>query len=135
VHFGIPRSIISYRDTIFLNAFWTTLWEKMDTKLNMSTTFHPHIDGKTKVVNKTLVQLLRGYNHKYPKIWDENMMYIQHSYNRVVNTSTSKSSFEIFFGYFLSGCCIKDFNYLKTLNCQTRVSELRAATLYVLVRF
>jgi hypothetical protein len=35
----------------------------------------------------------------------------------------------------LSGFYIKDFNDLKTLNCQTRVSELRAATLYVRVRF
>jgi hypothetical protein len=26
---------------------------------------------------------------------------------------------------------LKIFNYLKTLNCQTRVSELRASTLYV----
>ena len=25
VHFGIPRSILSYKDTKFLNAFWTTL--------------------------------------------------------------------------------------------------------------
>jgi hypothetical protein len=28
------------------------------------------------------------------------MIYIQHSYNRVVHTSTSKSPFETFFGYF-----------------------------------
>jgi hypothetical protein len=62
VHFGIPRTIISDRDTIFLSAFWTTLWEKMDTKLKRSTTFHPKIDGKTKVVNRTLVDILRGYN-------------------------------------------------------------------------
>ena len=45
VHFGIPRSIILDRDTRFLNAFWTTLWEKMDTKLNRSSTFHPKKDG------------------------------------------------------------------------------------------
>jgi hypothetical protein len=41
VHYGIPRSIISYRDTRFLSAFWTTLWENMDTKLKRSITFHP----------------------------------------------------------------------------------------------
>jgi hypothetical protein len=62
VHFGIPRSIISDKDTKFLSSFWTTLWEKMDTKLKRSTTFHPQTDGKKKVINMMLVQLLRGYN-------------------------------------------------------------------------
>jgi hypothetical protein len=45
VLFGLPRSIISNRDTRFLSAFWTTLWEKMDTKLKKSTTFHPQPYG------------------------------------------------------------------------------------------
>jgi hypothetical protein len=39
VHFGIPRSIISDMDTKCLSAFWTTLLEKMDTKLNISIAF------------------------------------------------------------------------------------------------
>jgi hypothetical protein len=34
------------------------------------------------------------------KNWDENMIYIQHSYNKSVHTSTGKSHFETFFGYF-----------------------------------
>jgi hypothetical protein len=41
VHFGIPRNIISYRDIIFLNAFWTTLWEKMEINLKRYVAFHP----------------------------------------------------------------------------------------------
>jgi hypothetical protein len=99
VHFGIPRSIISNMDTRFLSAFWTTLWVKMDTRLNRSTTFHPQIDGHKKVVNKTLAQLLRGYNQKHQKTWDENIIYTQHSYNISFHTYTSKSPFETFFGY------------------------------------
>jgi hypothetical protein len=67
VHFGIPRSIIIDMDTRFLNTFWTTLWEKMDIDLNRSMAFHPWTDGKTKLVNRTLVQLLRGYNHMHLK--------------------------------------------------------------------
>ena len=45
MHFGIPRSIISYKDTKFLSASWTTLWEKMNTKLKRSTTSHPQTNG------------------------------------------------------------------------------------------
>ena len=90
VHFGIPMSIILDRDTRFLNAFWTTLWEKMDMKLKKSITFHPYIDGQSKSVNKTLVQLLRGYNEKHLKTWEENQVYIQHCYNRAVHTSIGK---------------------------------------------
>jgi hypothetical protein len=46
------------------------------------------------------VQLLRVKNEKHPKTWDENLIYIQHSYNRAVHTSTGKSPFETCFGYF-----------------------------------
>jgi len=100
VHFGLPNSIISDQDNRFLGRFWTTLWERLDTKLKYSTSFHPHTDGKNEVLNMNLVQLLRGYNRKHPKTWDEYIVYIQHSYNRSLHYSTDKSPFETCFGYF-----------------------------------
>jgi hypothetical protein len=47
----------------------------------------------------TSVQLLRGYNQKHIRILDEKLIYIQHSYDRVVYTSTNKFPFENLFGY------------------------------------
>ena len=71
VHFGLPTSIISDRDSRFLGKFLSSLWELMDTKLKKSTTFHPQTDGQTEVVNRTVVHLLLGYCAKHPKLWDE----------------------------------------------------------------
>ena len=58
VHFGLPTSNISYRDSGFLGKVWSYLWELMDTKLKKSTTFHPQTDGQTEVVNRIVVHLL-----------------------------------------------------------------------------
>jgi hypothetical protein len=41
VHFGIPQTIISNRDSQFLITFWSSLWSLLDTKLTKFTTFHP----------------------------------------------------------------------------------------------
>ena len=79
--------------------FSSSLWELMDTKLKKSTAFHPQTDGQTEVVNKTVIQLLRGYCSKHPKLWDEHLCYVQHAYNRAKHSSTQRSPFETCFNF------------------------------------
>ena len=41
---GLPKIIISDRDSNFFGYFWKTLWKKMGIELKFSSTFHPQID-------------------------------------------------------------------------------------------
>ena len=45
-----------------------------------------------------MIQFLRGYCSKHPKLWDEHLCYVQHAYNRAKNLSTQRS-FETSFGF------------------------------------
>jgi hypothetical protein len=49
----LPLSVVSDRDTKVVGHFWRTLWNKLGTNLSFSSTYHPKIDGKTKVVNRS----------------------------------------------------------------------------------
>jgi hypothetical protein len=44
VHFELPTSIVSDRDSKFMGKFWSSLWELMDTIMKKRTTFHPQMD-------------------------------------------------------------------------------------------
>ena len=71
----------------------------MDTKLTKSTTFHPQTDGQTEVVNLMIMHILRMYNAKHPRTWDESLPYVQHSYNRALHSSTGHSPFQVELGF------------------------------------
>jgi transposase InsO family protein len=49
---GIPKAILSDRDTQFTSKFRKGLFKGFGTNLNFITTYHPQLDGKTKRVNQ-----------------------------------------------------------------------------------
>nr|KYP36971.1 Transposon Ty3-I Gag-Pol polyprotein [Cajanus cajan] len=92
---GLPKIIVSDRDTKFLSHFWKTLWSRLGTKLLFSTTCHPQTGGQTEVVNRSLSTMLRAVFKGNHKSRDEYLPHIEFAYNRVVHKTTKISPFEV----------------------------------------
>src|SRR3989475_9338554 len=97
--YGMPRTIVSDRDTKFVSHFWRVLWGKLGTKLLFSTTCHPQTDGQTEVVNRTLGTLLRALVGKNLNAWEDCLPFIEFAYNRAIHSSTGYSPFELVYGF------------------------------------
>jgi hypothetical protein len=95
---GLPRSIVSDRDTKFMGHFWRTLWKKMGTSFSFSSVYHPQMDGQTEVVNKSLGDLLRSLVTEHHSQWDHILPQAEFSYNDSINRSTGQSPFQIVYG-------------------------------------
>jgi hypothetical protein len=48
---GLPEAIISDRDGVFTSALWQELFRLSNTKLLMSSFYHPQTDGQTERLN------------------------------------------------------------------------------------
>ncbi|XP_057540619.1 uncharacterized protein LOC130818465 [Amaranthus tricolor] len=67
---GIPRTIVSDRDTRYLSHFWKSLQQALGTTLLHSTSFHPMTDGQTKRVNQILEDMLRAVAKEWQGPYD-----------------------------------------------------------------
>nr|GEU29174.1 putative reverse transcriptase domain-containing protein [Tanacetum cinerariifolium] len=58
---GVSVSTISDRDGKFTSHFWKSLNKALGTRLDMSTAYHPEIDGQSESIIQTLEDMLRAY--------------------------------------------------------------------------
>jgi hypothetical protein len=95
---GMPRSMVSDCDPIFLSHFWQELFRLNGTKLRMTTAYHPQSDGQTEIVNKTMQQYLRCFVHEEPRRWGKFLHWAEWHYNIAIHFATGFSPFEIVYG-------------------------------------
>ena len=76
---GLPKAIVSDRDTKFTGSFWQTLQKMIGTDLMMSMMNHPQTDRQTERMNCSVLQILRQFVN--------------------ISRSTGKTPFEVVYGY------------------------------------
>ncbi len=97
-HHGLPRKLISDRDTRFTSRFWVALCNVLGTKQAMSTAFHPQTDGQTERVNRILEDMLRHYVSPTQDDWDLYLSLVEFAYNNAWQESIQTTPFMLNYG-------------------------------------
>ncbi|GJV53995.1 putative reverse transcriptase domain-containing protein, partial [Tanacetum coccineum] len=95
---GVPVSIIYDRDGKFTSHFWKSLNKALGTRLDMSTAYHPEIDGQSERTIQTLEDMLRACVLDFGKGWDRQLPLVELSYNNSYHTSIKAAPFEALYG-------------------------------------
>ncbi|POM67645.1 LOW QUALITY PROTEIN: Retrovirus Polyprotein [Phytophthora palmivora] len=96
---GLPKTIVSDRDSNFTSKFWQAVISAMGTQHNLSSAFRPQTDGQTERTNRFIGDYLRGVVNPAQSDWDEFIHMAEFAYNRRVHATIGMSPFEADLGY------------------------------------
>lgn len=78
---GLPKAIVSDRDPVFTSNLWQELFRLTNTKLLMSSAYHPQTDGQTERLNQCLEGFLRCTVNSCPRKWSKWLSIAEFWYN------------------------------------------------------
>lgn len=96
---GLPQVIISDRDKVFTSTLWQELFKLTDTKLNMSSAYHPQTDGQTERLNQCLETYLHCMVQACPTKWSQWLSQAEFWYNTTYHSALGKTPFEVLYGH------------------------------------
>jgi hypothetical protein len=98
-HYGLPKRIISDRDTCFTATFIRELCRLLQIEQNISMAYHPQTDGQSENTNKWVEQFLCIYINFQQTNWASLLPIIQYAHNSWPSATTKKAPFELLMGH------------------------------------
>nr|GEW42946.1 retrotransposon protein, putative, Ty3-gypsy subclass [Tanacetum cinerariifolium] len=95
---GVPMSIISDHDSYFTSRFWQSLQKALETRLDLSTAYHPKTDGQSERTIQTLEDMLRACAMNFGINWDTHLPLVEYSYNNNYHSCIKCAPFEALHG-------------------------------------
>lgn len=95
---GMPKSIVSDRDHVFVSHFWRELFRLHGTKLAFSSAYHPQSNGQTEVANRILESYLRCFVGDSPHHWLRYLPLAEFWFNSTDQFSLCSTPFEVLYG-------------------------------------
>jgi len=72
---------VSDQDSQFTSRLWPSLQQALGTELNLSTTFHPQMDGQSERTIQVLEDLLRSCILEFGGQWEDHLSLVEFTYN------------------------------------------------------
>ncbi len=96
---GLPKSIVSDRDSKFTSKFWTELHHLLGVRLKMTTSFHPQGDGQAEWTIQTIVQIIWVTVCPDQRDWVLQLPMTEFALNSSANKSMGYAPFELIYGH------------------------------------
>ena len=93
--YGVPQRIISDRDPRFTAQFAKELCLTLGINQNLSTAYHPQMDGQSKRANQRVEQYLWIHGNEEKDDWVKLLPLAQYTHNTWINESTRTTLFEL----------------------------------------
>jgi len=97
--FGLPLKFISDRDPRFASRFMRGICKGTGTTQNISTAYHPRMDGQSECTNQWLEQYLRFWVNERQDNWHAYLPLAEFTHNNWPNETTGESPFFVLYGF------------------------------------
>lgn len=96
---SLPAAVVTDRDPLFTSTFWQGIFDRLNTQLCMSSSYHPQSDGQTEQVNQAVECYLRCFISAHPAKWSLWLSLCEFWYNTNWHSATGQTPFEVLYGH------------------------------------